>query len=93
MNDAGWITVALATVAMIGAGISGLFTWLTRRDSLRHDGELIKVNADLAACKDKHAEQEAKNLTLDAINSEQNLKLQGLKSTVADVAAKVENGH
>jgi len=61
MNDAGWI--GLATLA-----VTGLFAWLNKRDSLRHDTELRDLkqqNAgqaeEIAELKDSHRDCEEKH--------------------------------
>ncbi|QJW98719.1 hypothetical protein [Frigoriglobus tundricola] len=66
MNEGGWVGVA-------GLFVAGLFAWLNKRDSLRHDSELqslktqnatqaaqiAEVKADTTRCKDEHAETKA----------------------------------
>src|SRR5262245_66302788 len=95
MNEATWI-------AAVSLFITGLFTWLTKRDSLRHDGELrdlknqnttqaaqiATLTADGVKCEERAKASEAK-----ASDCEKKHKTMEVKITEIEAAIAKLNGH
>lgn len=57
------VAAGASAIACLLAAINGLFSWLTRRDQLRFDGEAIRLRqrvdtltADHARCEQQHKE-------------------------------------
>jgi FtsZ-interacting cell division protein ZipA len=64
MADGTWIGVVLSLIAMMGAAIAGLFTWLQSRDKLKFDAKMAAMDQKLTDCEAKHEECEEKHALL-----------------------------
>lgn len=66
MNDAGWVGVALAIVAMVQGWLNGRTSRQMARDKMDHDqavmrleNEVVLLKRDLDKCAEQHAETKA----------------------------------
>lgn len=54
-NDATWIGVAMAGIALIGTIVGNLVSYFKDRDKLIYDRKVVQLEAKVGECEEKHA--------------------------------------
>lgn len=94
MNEGGWLGIA-------ALGISALFAWLNKRDSLRHDSENAALKAqnatqavqiadnanDLKKCEEKHEDTQGKLDKCEQKHGSTEERLAAVETKIAQIIA------
>jgi septal ring factor EnvC (AmiA/AmiB activator) len=78
------VSQGAAALACVIAVSSALFAWLTKRDALKYDARILKLEADQAACHEGRERDKAEIAVLRAQNGRQQAEIDSLKASLAE---------